>query len=350
MATQPSGPEADCDKGNASACFQAGVKYDSPEDRAPDLPRAADYYRKACDLGNPTGCDNLGLMHAKGEGVPKDPVKAFKLYNKGCQTGYPMACFHVGRARETGTGTQPDPAAAATHYGKVCASDLEKAAAVACFNLGAMKLRGLGVAVDVKEGLRLVELGCKRGNGDSCTTWGVALGNGMGSEPPNLKRAAELFQQGCDVGSLDGCFNLALAYRGGDGVTKSKEQARELLFAACAKGSQASCDELPELKDTAKMCDSLDQHRTRLAEEMGERMPAGEPDKRLTEACKSSSTPSHVACVLSSKGLEEADICVEKYAPMLAVKKKDILCGSRDPSKGINPLLDDFCADSRVSP
>jgi uncharacterized protein len=177
-------PEAGCEKGKAEDCFEAGVKYDSPETRTPDLGRAASYYRKACDLGNPTACDNLGSMHSKGDGVPKDAELAFTLYSKGCEAAYPVACFHVARAHETGSGTPARADKAAHLYDGVCATDskartgypsVEKAVAAACFNLGTMKFRGLGVPADIPEGRRLFELGCTRGNADSCTAWGVAL-------------------------------------------------------------------------------------------------------------------------------------------------------------------------------
>jgi uncharacterized protein len=244
-------PEVGCEKGNAHACFEAGVKYDSPKHRTPDPGRAASYYRKACDLGSPTACDNLGSMYSNGDGVPRNAELAFTLYSKGCEAEYPVACFHVARAHETGRGTPASVDKAAHFYEGVCATDptnrtgyptVEEAVATACFNLGTMKLRGLG---DIREGRRLVELGCTRGNADSCTAWGVALGQGLGSEPADAKRAAELFQRGCESGSLDGCYNLALAYRDGDGVPRNKLRADEIFSKACAMGSDAACKHSP---------------------------------------------------------------------------------------------------------
>jgi uncharacterized protein len=243
-------PEAGCEKGKADDCFEAGVKYDSPEKRTPDLGRAASYYRKACDLGNPTACDNLGSMHSKGDAVPRNAELAFTLFSKGCEAEYPVACFHVARAHETGSGTPASADKAAHLYEGVCATDpkartgyptVEKAVAAACFNLGVMKLQGLGVPADIREGRRLVELGCTRGNADSCTAWGLALGQASGSEPADAKRAAELFQQGCDRGSLDGCYNLALAYRDGDGMPRNNARAEEIFSKACSMGSDPAC-------------------------------------------------------------------------------------------------------------
>jgi len=250
IADQSNEPEAGCERGNAGDCFEAGVKYDSPEQRTPDLARAADYYRKACDLGNPTACDNLGLMHSKGEAVPKDAELAFKLFGKGCEAGYPNACFHLGRAHQTGSGTPASAVQAARYYARVCAADpaarpdnpvVAKTVAIACFDLGSMKLRGLGIPVDIGEGRRLVELGCTRGNADSCTTWGVALTQAWGSVPADLERAAELYRRGCEGGSVDGCYNLAVAYRDGDGLPRNPQRADETFAKACALGLAAAC-------------------------------------------------------------------------------------------------------------
>ncbi len=227
------------------------MKYDSPEQRTPDLSRAANYYRKACDLGNPAACDNLGLMHSRGEAVPKNAELAFKLFSKACEAGYPNACLHLGRAHETGSGTPASADQAARYYASVCATDpaarkgyplVEKAVAVACFNLGSMKLRGLGIPIDIGEGRRLVKLGCIRGNADSCTAWGVALTQAWGSEPADLKRAAELYQRGCEGGSVDGCYNLAVAYRDGDGLQRNQQRADETFSKACSMGLAAACD------------------------------------------------------------------------------------------------------------
>lgn len=261
VASDANDPEPGCEKGDAHACFEAGVKYDSPEKGMPDLGRAADYYRKACDLGNPTACDNLGLMHFEGDAVPQNAELAFTLYSKACETGYPTACFHVARAHETGSGTPASANKAAQLYETVCATDptartgnpaVEKAVATACFNLGAMKLREPGGPADIREGRRLVELGCMRGIADSCTAWGVALAQGSLSEPKDAKRAAGLFQQGCDLGSLVGCYNLALAYRDGEGIPRNKLRAEEILSKACSVGSDVACDEVRRGTHTSK--------------------------------------------------------------------------------------------------
>jgi TPR repeat protein len=230
-----------CSCQDDSSCFAAGVEHDSPEVTPPDYALAACYYQRACDLDNPTGCDNLGLMYAKGEGVPQDLSRAFMLYRKGCQRDYPMACFHVARAYELGSGIARHAANAVNYYAQVCESSLRLAAATACFNLGMMNLQGLGIPAAPARGVPLLEKACTLGQAAACTALGVAISSGLDGSTPDPGRAATLFEQGCERGSQDGCYNLALAYHHGKGVPPDDSRA-ELLFAkACRLGVKEAC-------------------------------------------------------------------------------------------------------------
>ena len=57
----------------------------------------------------------------------------------------------------------------------------------------------------------------------------------------NLSRAAELFQNGCNIGERQGCNNLGLMYYRGEGVAKDLNRAANLFKRACDAGGPGGC-------------------------------------------------------------------------------------------------------------
>ncbi len=54
----------DCDDGDAIACYELGVMYQSGEGATQDFAHAASLYEQACDGGEMRGCTNLGFARA----------------------------------------------------------------------------------------------------------------------------------------------------------------------------------------------------------------------------------------------------------------------------------------------
>jgi len=78
-----------CDGGDANACNNLGVMYDSgKEGVAQDYSQAAALFSRACDSGSAAGCADLGDSFRFGKGVEKDTEKARQLLKKGCDMGH----------------------------------------------------------------------------------------------------------------------------------------------------------------------------------------------------------------------------------------------------------------------
>ena len=45
----------------------------------------------------------------------------------------------------------------------------------------------------------------------------------------NSKKAAEIFEKGCDLGSMGCCHNLSVMYRKGDGIPKDENLATKFM-------------------------------------------------------------------------------------------------------------------------
>ncbi|MCG8555323.1 MAG: hypothetical protein MJD61_08555 [Proteobacteria bacterium] len=58
----------------------------------------------------------------------------------------------------------------------------------------------------------------------------------------SLAHALGLFEQACERGHLESCYELALMLRDGDGVKVDEARARGLLDQACFGGHPAACD------------------------------------------------------------------------------------------------------------
>jgi hypothetical protein len=82
---------------------------------------------------------------------------------------------------------------------------------------------------------------CTAGDPGSCVNLGMIRARGLGGEPVDAIAAAELFKKGCDGGVAIGCFDLALAYDAGRGVTVDKGHADTLYERACEAGEPRGC-------------------------------------------------------------------------------------------------------------
>ena len=112
-------------------------------------------------------------------------------------------------------------------------------AAVALVLLSAFALRH-GIGHNEKTGP--LEQRCEQNDVSAC----VALADLVSVKdaedvPVNLRRAAKLYQRGCDANFGHACARLAAAYRDDDWKGRDQKRARELEDRACALGEAASC-------------------------------------------------------------------------------------------------------------
>jgi len=87
------------------------------------------------------------------------------------------------------------------------------------------------VAVDDKPG--------ECSTGDGCYAAGVAQ-----ERERAIKRAADLYERGCDLGDGLSCNRLGELHRDGKGVKPDDAQARSLFERGCQLGSSSACDAL----------------------------------------------------------------------------------------------------------
>ena len=94
--TDAEGLSKRCQKGEATACWSLGYRYDEGTGVRQDKFKAAEFYRKACDGQEAVGCANLGTMYEDGTGVTQDYSKAVELYQKACDGKNTRGCSNLG--------------------------------------------------------------------------------------------------------------------------------------------------------------------------------------------------------------------------------------------------------------
>lgn len=108
-------------------------------------------------------------------------------------------------------------------------------------------LLGLGVAFGAN--IQTLTQQCEANNAKACYDLSVAYYNGKGV-PTNQKKAFELFQKACDMGSAAGCNDVGYFYEQGEdsaGVAKDLSKAFALLKKACDMGAALGCASLGAL-------------------------------------------------------------------------------------------------------
>ena len=161
---------AQCEAGQPTACFTAGVGFHQRPAASRDDSAAVQSYRRGCELGEMQSCGNLGLMFEKGWGVQRDIAKASALYAQACKASVAIACRNVGRLSEP-SGPLPDPARSAEFYHRaldLALQNCDDGAAEGCAAAGYMYEDGKGTAPDPTRGRELVKRACSLGYSWAC--------------------------------------------------------------------------------------------------------------------------------------------------------------------------------------
>lgn len=118
--------------------------------------------------------------------------------------------------------------------------------AKACYDLSVAYALGKGVPTNQKKAFELVQKACDLGSASACS--GVGFFYEKGAEwnsgvAKDLSKAFAFYKKACDMGDAKGCFNLGvLYYNGGDGVKKDINAAKNYFKKACSMGVQDGCD------------------------------------------------------------------------------------------------------------
>lgn len=181
--------------GDAEACFQLGVRFDTGEGLPRDPARAARLYLRAARGGLAAAQHNLGLLYAQGRGVRRDARRAARWYARAAERGEVRAQSNLGCCYAQGLGVPRDPARARHWFERAA----RRGHALAQFNAGVLCESGEGGPRDAARGL----------------TW--------------LRRAV---RQGCDHAA----FYLGILHEIGDSAPHDPRAARRLILRAAASG------------------------------------------------------------------------------------------------------------------
>jgi TPR repeat protein len=180
---------------------------------------------KAAELGYPAGFNAAGYDYEHGLGVNVDLPKAWAYYERAAQLGNTHSHYNLAAIART-RGEWKLEHAKLTEYLEQGGSDL--------FRLAILYRDGnAAVTRDIPRYLELLELGVRRGDGESATQLGYEYDVGT-LVPRDSARAIELYELGVrwQVNRY-AAYNLAIAYLHGRGIPKDHERATYwFIFAA----------------------------------------------------------------------------------------------------------------------
>ena len=247
--------------GSAAHAAQEGREWQAPSPipeafvayNAGDFAEALRIWQAACDAGNPQGCYHAAIVHRDGEGVPVDPAKANERFEQACEGGVGNACFNLGinasgkaqiayfligcgydnvgscarlgMAYSTGDGVIQDNGKAVEYLSRAC-EVREMFAGPACFMLASLFDVHADEMIedDPAKANHWLELGCRRGDLDSCQNlaWHYAHGFGLDTD---FMRSAALYQFACGDNAGLECMFIPSAHRA-SGEYRGREIAR----------------------------------------------------------------------------------------------------------------------------
>ncbi|KXU35844.1 hypothetical protein AXK12_00065 [Cephaloticoccus capnophilus] len=164
------------------ALFLLGSLYETGQAGGADLPKAAQYYRRAADLGLPHAQFNLGNMYASGHGVAADPFESILWLRRAADAGLPEAQFNLAVAYEQGHGVRADLGTAKRWYERAAEQDYPEA----LYNLAMMYEDGHGVAKNDTRAAELYQRAARQGYGAAQNNYGIMLAEGRGGLAANL--------------------------------------------------------------------------------------------------------------------------------------------------------------------
>lgn len=143
---------------------------------APDVARAARWYRRAAERGQATAQARLGLLCLQGRGVPQDDREARRWLALASEHGVPHARHALARMLLEGRGGPSDDGRAA----RLLRLAAEQGLAAAQVDLALLCLRGRGVSTDADEAYRWTERAALQGHARALRRMGHLTERGLG--------------------------------------------------------------------------------------------------------------------------------------------------------------------------
>ena len=242
---------------------------------------ALPFYAEACAKGLPTGCFRQGLVTATRAGIAREDHRAEELFDRACALGSGAACRELALRRRA-----PWPAAerrrllersCALHY------------ATGCVDLAFLYAAGRdGVTRDDARATPLFVEACDGGEPAGCYNVALMYQNGRGVSA-DLAVAVAAYEDGCLGGSSPACDNLGTLYNQGRGVAASPEKAAALYERACKgsfwdSGNADGCVNLGRSYRDGKGVEKNPSRAVELFSEVCDRSPADPDDVNTSPA------------------------------------------------------------------
>lgn len=251
--------------GNPVAAYNLAKIYQDGAAGAPDLAKAAAYYKIAAELEDAPRFDGkalganavqliqaaqtysqfaLGRLYESGKGVPQDLQEAVRWYVRAADLGYDRAQLRLGRLFRDGAEGVPQNGQLAEQYFKK-AGDGGNVAAMN--EIGLMYLKGKGVTANVKTAHDWFEKAAAAGSVEGDYNLGLLYQAGYNGQP-DFVRAAESFEKAANA--RDGLSMLALGdlYASGKGLPQNKVQAHMWYDLAKDNGAPAGGQRMAALE------------------------------------------------------------------------------------------------------
>ncbi|CAK9114035.1 unnamed protein product [Durusdinium trenchii] len=223
--------EDQADLGSAESMFQLGVMYVTANGVDKDMSKAFHWIQKAADLEHLEAQNCVGTMLRNGLGVEIRKEEAAQWFEKAGARGHAEAQFNLGEMFWDAELPQ-DLEAAVLLFQKAAQADLDAAQ----FKLGLALRRGLGIEMDVPQGMQYIEKAAQHGLAEAECFLGSCFFSGDGVQR-DLVKAASFFRRAAEQGDVTAQYSLGVMHELGEGVPRSDTQAQHWFRTAAAQGS-----------------------------------------------------------------------------------------------------------------
>jgi len=238
--------EAECDRGNADACYDLGSELLIHRRSEVDIVWVGELFQRACDLGSANGCAALALMVlSMPHRVPPDTPPARQLLEGACERGSTHGCGDLAIVLLLEDDDAGEPRAFELLEG-ACTQGVPNY----CYLLGRLHEMGIGTERDEVRAREVLDLSCQVGADGACLRLADMWVDGRGGEADE-DVATDLFGAGCSM-----LFGSLADYAGTDRdlgpcddlyaswieAARSAEGPPILLLSrACGEGSGGAC-------------------------------------------------------------------------------------------------------------
>lgn len=231
------------ERGDASAQYALGKRYEEGRGVPLDLSEAVGLYSRAAEQGDIKALLALAFFHHQGVSGSYDRAEAARLYRLAAEQGSGEAQYLLGRSYERGWGLTEDHTEAAKWY-RLAAEQENTDAQVA---LGTLYGWGRGVAQSNEEGLYWYRRAAEQGHALGQHALGEMYLGGAVVEQDEAE-AIRLNRLAAEQGDPYALWRLGTLYKNGVGVSQDKVRAHMWfnLAGAMEYGAAGFLGELPE--------------------------------------------------------------------------------------------------------